>query len=185
MTSSVYEGFLSLSEVRQKVKTPHPHPSHKHTHSMSVHTIIEGSLKSCNTSKVVESLQELLVLVRVHALAQAVLVQWLEGGTMVQWQLRTGERTNQLNSIPGLPAPKNWTLTTSTSDITREASLDYSPLCTLICCSERKYLPGEASPSFEQKNSGDHNNTSLSFATSSASFPLDPSPVSAGILLAF
>lgn len=51
---------------------------------MSVHTIIEGSLKSCNTSKVVESLQELLVLVRVHALAQAVLVQWLEGGTMVQ-----------------------------------------------------------------------------------------------------
>lgn len=35
-------------------------------------------------SKVVESLQELLVLVRVHALAQAVLVQWLEGGTMVQ-----------------------------------------------------------------------------------------------------
>lgn len=71
---------------------------------------------------------------------------------MVWWQLRTGEWTNQLNSIPGLQAPKNWTLTTSTSDLTREASLDYSPLCTLICRSERKYLPGEASPSFVLKS---------------------------------
>lgn len=61
-------------------------------------------------------------------------------------------RTNQLNSIPGLLAPKNWTLTTSTSDITREASLGYSSLCTLICRSERKYLPGEASPSFVLKS---------------------------------
>lgn len=86
------------------------------------------------------------------------------------------EWTNQLKSIPGLLAPKNWTLTTSTSDITREASLDYSLLCTLICCSERKYLPAEVSPSFVQK-SGDHNKSSLPSAT----FPLDPSPGSAGI----
>lgn len=45
-----------------------------------------------------------------------------------------------------LLAPKNWTLTTLAGDVTRGASLHYSPLCALICCNERKYLPRRGQP---------------------------------------